>query len=787
MHSVTGSTVVFVQARSATEQAVLARWAAAEYPGAPLVEIDPEGRTEGLDQMLADDGLRVVPARVTWSPAEDDRSRAARLTDLLAASRRRPWSPLHAPLARWMPDSARVVAGEPATVATLRAGFADQTRPDEADDDGFTRYVLRQGALACDRAERRVMGDRYKVPRLIVEQITGSSRFAGRVAELAAETGRPAAEVESRLREYLSEMVAVQSPPAIDAFRAAMGPLHSRAWNVDVDEAGLARLRALNQEHPLIFLPSHRSLADPLVLAEVLHTHDFPRNHVLTGADQAIGPFAALGRRAGVVLLRRSMGDDPIYRAAVREYLGQLLAKRFNLEWYIEGGRTRTGKLRRPRYGLLRYLAGALDERPELDAVLVPVSIVYDQLHEVGAMVAEQRGGAAQRTEGLRWLARYARAQRRNVGVARVSFGEPFALRSALAQSGSGGPRLEKVAFRVCDGINAATAVTANSLVTFALLSTRDRALTLDQVADVVAPLTGYLRSRGVSVPRVELETHSGLCDTLERLAEARVVRMYDRGTEPVFAIAPGRHHVAAFYRNGALHHLVNRALAELAMLRVARAGPGEDYLQAAWTQLWRLRDLLKFEFFFAEKREFSRQVLAEVDLLDPGWRTRAADAAPREVDQALRAAPMLVAHGTLRSFLDAQLVLAEFLVDLEPDAPVERSELLRGCLGLGRQLLLQHRLDRADSVSAELYDSALRLADNRGLLGPGGSRLAARRRRYRDEVHALLGDLGRIGAMESARLEQLLGARTHGRPQPTAAHSPMPGTRQVGACPGSE
>ncbi len=772
MQSNVCSALVFVQARSSTEQAVLASWAAAEHPGARLVEIGPEGRVEGLERMLGDNALRVVPARVSWSPAEDDRSRAGRLTDLLSPGRRRPWSPLHAPLARWVPGSARVVAGESATVADLRAGFAAQAREDEADAEGFTRYVLRQGTLACDRAERRVVGDRYKVPRLIVEQITGSSRFAARVAELAVETGRPAPEVESRLRGYLSEMVAVQSPPAIDAFRAAMGPLHSRAWNVDVDEAGLERLRALNQEHPLVFLPSHRSLADPLLLAEVLHTHDFPRNHVLTGADRAIGPLAALGRWAGVVFLRRSMSDDPIYRAAVREYLGQLLAKRFNLEWYIEGGRTRTGKLRRPRYGLLRYLAGALDERPELDAVLVPVSIVYDQLHEVGAMVAEQRGGAAQRTEGLRWLARYARAQRRNVGVARVRFGAPFALRSALAQAGPGGPRLEKVAFRVCAGINEATAVTANSLVTFALLTTRDRALTLDQVADVVAPLTGYLRSRGVSMPRAELESHSGLCDTLDRLAEARVVRMYARGTEPVFSIAPGHHHVAAFYRNGALHHLVNRALAELAMLRVARAGPGEDYLQAAWTQLWRLRDLLKFEFFFAEKREFSRQVLAEVDLLDPGWRTRAAEGAPRAADEALRAAPLLVAHGTLRSFLDAQLVLAEYLADLEADA-VERPELLRGCLGLGRQLMLQHRLDRADSVSAELYDSALRLADNRGLLGPGGPRLAARRRRYLAEVHALLGDLGRIGALESARLEQLLGARTHGRPRPTTAPSP--------------
>jgi glycerol-3-phosphate O-acyltransferase len=759
--------LVLTQARSATERDLLTRWAATEYPDADVVPVDPKWpeRSESLARMLEGgrgDGTdpRVVPARVAWLTGAEGRSRAGRLTDLVSVSaRRRPWPPLHPVLAR-VSGAAEVVAGDPANLDGLRARFEAEARADETKLDGFARYVVRQGTLACDRAERRLVGDRYKVPRLMVEQITAASRFGELIDGLARETGRPAAEVERDVRACLTEMVAVQSPPAIDAFRAVLSPLHSRAWNVAVDEAGLERLRELNQEHALVFLPSHRSYADPLLLAEVLHARDFPRNHVLGGYNMSVGPLGPLGRRAGVVFIRHAFDDDTIYKAAIREYLGHLLAKRFNLEWYIEGGRTRTGKLRRPRLGLLRYLAEALEDRPGLDATLVPVSIVYDQLHEVGAMAAEQ-GGAAKRTEGVRWLARYMRDQRRNVGVAQVRFGEPFSLREALDEAGPGGARLEKVAFRVCVGINRASPATATSLVTFALLTTGDRALTLEQVADAVAPLAEYLDSRGVPVPVRELRTLDGLRETLERLAEAHVVRCYAAGLQPVYSIEPGRHHVAAFYRNGALHHLVNRALAELATLRVSRARPGDDLMQLGWTHLWALRDLLKFEFFFSDKRGFSQEVLAEVDVLHPTWRDGAAT--PADAARRLREAPLLVAHGTLRTFFDAQLVVAQYLADQDADAPIDRDRLRRECLGLGRQLLLQHRLDRADSVSGELYDNALRLADNRDLVEPGGLALARRRAAYRDEVRAVVADLARIGELDNGRLERLLGSQRHG------------------------
>src|SRR5437879_4167697 len=170
---------------------------------------------------------------------------------------------------------------------------------------------------ALERAEREVIGDRYKVPHLVAEQIAESADFRARLATVAEELDRPRDEVLKDAVNCLDELAAVQSRLAIDVFRTVMGPLHKRAWTVDVDTAGLERLRELNQRHALVFLPSHRSYADPLVLAQVLDAHEFPRNHLVSGGNLSFWPIGPLGKRAGLVFIRRSFGDDHIYKFAV--------------------------------------------------------------------------------------------------------------------------------------------------------------------------------------------------------------------------------------------------------------------------------------------------------------------------------------------------------------------------------------------------------------------------------------------------------------------------------------
>jgi glycerol-3-phosphate O-acyltransferase len=745
--------VLLAHASSATESELIRRWADAAYPGAPMLSRDDPGLGERLSG--AEDP-EVVPVRITWLPPERNGDRSVKASDLLLLTNpRRPRPGRQAAIARSEPDRVRLIVGEGARLSALRERFRSQSGTGGA--RAFAAFVARQAVIACDRADRAIIGDRYKVPRLVAEQITASAGFRAEVDRLAGQLGKPAEEVMQEAVADLGELASVQSPLAIDAFRLLLSPMHARAYDVDVDLTGLERLRELNRDHALVFLPTHRSYTDPLILAQVLHDNDFPRNHLLGGNNLAFWPIGPLGRRAGLIFIRRSFGDDPIYKLAVREYLGYLVAKRFNIEWYIEGGRTRTGKLRPPKYGLLHYLATAIDRGRADDVMLVPVSINYTRLHEVGTM-AEEQGGKAKRAEGLKWLAGYMRAQLRRLGQVRIDFGDAISLKGALEEAGEGPARLEKVAFRICDGINRVTPVTPSSLLTLALLGTPDRALTLDQVARILEPSIDYVETRRIPGDVAGLRSAPRLRAELDELVTAGVVSRYDGGTEPVWSIAPGNHMVAAFYRNGALHHFVGRAILELALLYAAqRQSSSEELVEEAFEQSLRIRDLLKFEFFFSDKETFRLELRAELERMEPGWRDGALD--PQTAASLLRRSGVLLANRALRSFLDAQLVVSERLAARDPRQAVERSAFFAECLGVGRQMLLQGRLQSAESISQELFGAALALAANRDLVDPGRDELRRARERFHEEVGEVVALAEQIRLLDLAAVEEVLDA----------------------------
>lgn len=736
--------VVLAETRTPFEREAVRRWAAATHPGVPVWDL-PEADLSPLPE-----GTRLIPARVVWLPPVRNGERRVSMADVLALTNpRRPRAWSQERIGRKAPDRVRVVAGEAATLAELR----DRYEQDVAQDTGFGDWVAVQASLSAERAERQIIGDRYKVPRLVAEQISSSARFRAGAAELAATLGRAEAQVVQEATDKMSTFVATQSRLMDDLFFSMLSLMHARTWTVSVDLATLDRLRRLNKSHALIFLPSHRSYVDPLVLADVLREHDFPPNHVLGGNNLQLWPISTIARRSGLIFIRRKFGDDPVYKFAMRSYLAHLVEKRFNLEWYIEGGRSRTGKLRKPMLGLLSYVVDAAEQIPDARVMVVPTSIVYDQLHEIGAMAAESAGGA-KKAESLGWLVKYVNAQRKiHLGAARVRFGEPFGLLEALAEAGEGRARLEKLAFRVMDGINAATPVSATSLATFALLGAEERAFTEREIEDIVAPLLDYIARRGLPGPDPSLLRGLGLRHTLGELTGAGVLERYDGGTDPVWSIAAGNHAVAAYYRNGALHHLVNRAIVELSMLAAASGRLGtsqqgaEALLAASQEEALRIRDLLKFEFFFPAKEPFLSQLGAELDLLAPEWRKVEPDIEWAQ-DTLRQHGGALVARRTLQPFLDAQLVVAERLVALGEEW-TDRDSFLAECLGYGRQLALQGRVKSRDSVSRELYAAALELAGNRDLVDPGAPDVAAGRRAFLAEIEELRGRLAQIAAIE--------------------------------------
>ncbi len=590
-----------------------------------------------------------------------------------------------------------------------------------------------------------------------VEQLLAAPWYDERLTQLANELGRDRDGVRGEAAGYLREMAAMLDKRAVAAWRGFSRWL-MRAYDVLVDEDQIAALRRLDRKATLAFAFSHRSYLDGLLLPEMIVANRLSPALTFGGANLNFFPMGGWAKRTGTIFIRRQIKDIPVYRFALRAYAAQLVQNHANLTWSIEGGRTRTGKLRPPVFGILRYITDAVDEIDGPEVYLVPTSIVYDQLHEVEAMTTEAYG-AVKRPEDLRFLVRLAMQQGKRLGRAYLDFGDPLPLRKRLeemrADESGTGTEIERIALDVEHRINRATAVTPTAVVNLALLGA-DRSLSITEVLDTVAPLASYIAARNWTVAgAADLTNRSTIRWTLHQLVASGVVNVYDAGTEAVWGIGEDQHLVAAFYRNTAIHILVDRAIAETALLAAAEnavtSTDGTVLPVAVRDEALRLRELLKFEFLFSARAQFEKDLADEVRLIGPVEDTnKSADATV--VRGLLESADLLLAHLVLRPFLDAYHIVADRLAAYE-DESVDEDAFLTECLEVGKQWELQHRIASAESRSLELFKTALRLARHRELVNGFERRdVAQRRREFADEIATAIRRVNEIGELARRR-----------------------------------
>ncbi len=723
-----------------------------------------------LEAALATEGDPLMaPLRIVWlAPLRGGSREGSFLGLLLTGDPRDPNWLRQAVVSRREPDRCLVVAGEPAYASNLRARWAASCGFDQTETIGFAEFVRQKATLALERAERRLRGARYKVPRLVHEEILGRPSFRGGLRRIA-QTQKSLAALTAEAASDLREMAATHSPLVIDLVNHAIRWLYTRGYDEKLvyDEGMMKRIAGLEELHPVVFLPTHKSNLDHLVLQYALHEHGLPPNHTAGGINMNFFPVGQLVRRSGVFFIRRSFREDAVYKHVLAHYIDYLIEKRFPLEWYIEGGRSRSGKLLPPRYGLLANVVDAYRRGKSEDVLLVPIAIAYDQIQDVGSYAAEQKGGDKER-ESFAWFVRLVRQLRRRYGRIYLAFGEPVSLRQQLgdpnaaeasdAPAASEGLRstarfdLEKLAFEVSVRINRVTPITPTSLATLALLGATGEALSVRETRASLASLLEAVKRRGLPTTAdfQHLETDVGVEATLDALVDNDVVTRFDEGIEPVYCIGDDQQLTAAYYRNTIVHFFVNRAIAELALLHAAE-GAGSAVIPRFWAEVMRLRDLLKFEFFFPEKEAFREEIRQELAHTAERWEEKITTG-ELDPEELVRRSRPFSAHRALRPFLESYRVVADQLVRLDPTQPFDEKRFLALCIGVGRQYKLQKRIHAADSISKVLFQTALRLARNRELLVEGDAGSGAARLAFATEIHDVLRRVDIVVALAASR-----------------------------------
>jgi len=671
----------------------------------------------------------------------------------------------------------QVVAGEP---IDLRRFLADEG---DAPDEVLARRLRWQLGGRIESEMRVVLGPQRKGARRIGEEVLRSRRLVAEAQAIARDEKLSPATVEKRARQALGEIAADPKPWLFDFMKPLLAIVWRRIFDgFEVDMAGLERCREAARKGPLILVPSHKSHIDYLVLSYVFSENDLVPPHIAAGANLSFFPLGPLFRRGGAFFLRRSFKGDKLYGAVFRAYVRKLLREGNSIEFFIEGGRSRTGKLLAPRLGLLGMIVEAAledDGHKARRAQVVPISIGYEKVIEEKSYARELAGGEKKK-EDLGGLLRATRVLRSNYGRLNIQFDEPFPLGATLRDDGAmvawdedenavvaadeHARRLatQRLAHRIVFGINRATAVTPTALVAAALLGSGRPGVTRKELLENARFLMQRARAAGGRLSQAIVDARGQLnVDALDRALDLLAgdrdlevrsgsgtlpphLRSDGRVLDEIYTIPDERRAQLAFYRNNAIHLFVAEALVSLALLGATAPAAGAERVVARSLlreRTLQLSRLLKLEFTYRVGETFE----AIFDSTVAGL-TKAGlllDELIGDATPALRAGQperLQLLAGQARDFVEAYVVAARAVSEL--GGPIAQKELVKRIRELGERLSLTGEMRRREANVDANYQNAIQYFRERGVLADDKDRKLRRvgdAQKLHAEIAALL------------------------------------------------
>jgi len=372
---------------------------------------------------------------------------------------------------------------------------------------------------------------------------------------------------EEKVHKYVLEIAADISYPTIRFMVGILRWLWNRIYD-GIELNHFERLRDVAKNKVIVYAPCHRSHFDYMLLSYICYEEGLQPPHIAAGINLNMPFLGPILRRGGAFFLRRSFKGNRLYAAVFDAYLYQLLLRGYSIEYFVEGGRSRTGRLLAPKGGMLAMTVNSYIQDPKRSVVFVPIYFGYEKLIEGGAFINEL-GGAEKRKESLFGLIRSIKGLREDFGRVYVNIGEPIELDTLLDrarpewrdESISNGDRptwlntvIDELGRDIMSGINAAAAVTPISLLAYVLLATPKQKIGAEELKAQLQLSLELLRqfrfSSSVTLPDMDPEqiiAHGEKLDVISRTSHPMgdVVHM----TESTAVLM-------TYFRNNILHLL---------------------------------------------------------------------------------------------------------------------------------------------------------------------------------------------------------------------------------------
>jgi glycerol-3-phosphate O-acyltransferase len=687
-------------------------------------------------QRESDVPILLVPQLFVWTKNAGKRSGS--MFDFLLGSREWP-SPLRT-VGQFLNNYKHVElrAGEPLDLKEYLADAKDLA--DEVHVRRLTYAMLRR----LQRERRSITGPAEKPPDRVRHEIVRSPKFRSELSRVVKNRPFDNQVIEEALK-ILQQMQATPDGRTIGALEVVLNKIFNRIYaGVDVDHDGLERIRAISKEGTLVLLPSHKSHIDYLVVSYVFNQHNLPLPMIAAGDNLAFYPVGPIFRRAGAFFIRRSFRGDALYPAVVDAYIRRLIRDGFPIELFLEGGRSRNGKLLEPKFGLLSMLVNAALSVPGQRTFFVPISIGYERIVETSAYQHELSGGEKQKEDAAGLLGATS-VLRYRYGRVNLQFGQPLELATVrqelnIATHGELSPAkrrsvITRLGNRVMDEINRVSAVTPGALTAIALLGHHQRGLPHEKLIRRCDRLLKTLQTMGArSTPGLVTSSGALRPDAIREAAQMFIdgelieshglgesalggLRRWDGGRRQVagngrvYTIPEAKRGELDATKNIIVHFFVERGLVATALV----ASPGcrlpEPQLRQ---QIQELSRLFKHEFRFRADAPFdqifedtlrAQQAAGELLQSDVEGVTQISSGEGRDGWTGQRW--LLTYASFLRNFIEGYRITARALANLL-EGPLAEKDMIKQALQAGHRMYMAGEIERREAISKLLVSNAL-------------------------------------------------------------------------------
>lgn len=465
--------------------------------------------------------------------------------------------------------------GEPVSLRSL---------VDEGNDPArAVRRAARTLRTALARQRTAAIGPDLSHQRTIAVQVlrAGAVRRAMRDEMRARKISRR--DVLDLARQYVTEIAANYSHTFVTIAARILTRVWTRLYD-GVELHNFQQLQKIAEGNEIVYVPCHRSHMDYLLLSYVIYYKGYVVPHIAAGINLNLPVVGRLLRRGGAFYLRRSFKGNALYTMVFMKYLGLMMARGHAIEYFIEGGRSRTGRLLQPKTGMLSMTLRSYLREPRRPVVFLPVYFGYERLLEGRTYIGELSGQPKQK-ETVFGMLRALPALRQQFGKVHVSFGEPVHLQQVLdvhvparqanaagqagtSQAGSAeqserpawlAPAVDDLAHRIMTNINSAACVSPINLLALALLATPKQAMLESNLARQLELYASLLRQAPYSplvwvtdLDGASMIRHGERMGMLQRLRHplGDVMRMTEQNSV-----------LMTYFRNNVLHLLAMPSL----------------------------------------------------------------------------------------------------------------------------------------------------------------------------------------------------------------------------------